>query len=282
MPAAIQTEELTMIYGRGATAVRAVDGVSLAIEPGEIVLVMGPSGSGKTTLLSMMGGLLQPTSGRVLLDGVDLGRLSDAERADLRARRVGFVFQAFNLLSSLTVEQNVLFPAHLAPGGVAAARPRARALLGRVGLGERRGFRPHLLSGGEQQRVAVARALVNDPAVILADEPTGNLDSKHGQEVLMILHDIARDEGRAVVVVTHDPRVEEIADRILWIEDGALRDRRREAHSWVRDPVCGMRVDEWTAQIVAEYEGRRIVFCSDRCRRRFEETPTRYLVPGRA
>jgi len=186
------------------------------------------------------------------------------------------VFQAFNLLGSLTVEENVLFPASLVPGGVAVARPRARMLLERVGLGARRAFRRQALSGGEQQRAAVARALINDPVVLLADEPTGNLDSRLGQEVLMLLHDVARDEARAVIIVTHDPRVEEIADRILWIEDGALRDRKTEPHSWVRDPVCGMRVDEWTAEAFTEVDGRRIVFCSNRCRERFERAPAGY------
>jgi putative ABC transport system ATP-binding protein len=217
---------LTKVFGSGTTAVRAVSDASLAIAPGELVLIMGPSGSGKTTLLSMLGALMRPTSGRVVIDGVDVGPLAESQLHEVRARKIGFVFQAFNLLTSLTAEENVLFPAQLAPGGIRAARSRAGDLLGRLGITDRRHALPRTLSGGEKQRVAIARALINDPPVILADEPTGNLDSRHGQEVLMILHDVARDERRAVLVVTHDVRVEDIADRVLWLEDGSLRDRR--------------------------------------------------------
>ncbi|NIN35899.1 MAG: YHS domain-containing protein, partial [Gammaproteobacteria bacterium] len=136
--------------------------------------------------------------------------------------------------------------------------------------------KPQTLSGGEKQRVAIARALINSPPIILADEPTGNLDSHSGQEVMMILHDIVRDQGCSVVMVTHDPRVEEMADRILWLEDGALRNRKSEKHNWVHDPVCGMRVDEWTAEIFEEYDNKKFVFCSKRCRERFREDPSRY------
>jgi putative ABC transport system ATP-binding protein len=175
------------------------------------------------------------------------------------------------------VEENVLFPARLAPGGVRAARGRARSLLERLALTHRARAYPRTLSGGEKQRVAIARALVNEPPLILADEPTGNLDSQKGQEVMMILHDIARDDGCSVVLVTHDPRVEDVADRILWLEDGKLRDRKSEAHDWVRDPVCGMRVDAWTATLALEHEGHRFVFCAERCRERFMAEPERYL-----
>jgi putative ABC transport system ATP-binding protein len=136
---------------------------------------------------------------------------------------------------------------------------------------------PRTLSGGEKQRVAIARALINEPLLILADEPTGNLDSQSGQDVMMALHDIAHDEGRTIVFVTHDPRVEDIADRVLWLEDGALRDRKSEQHAWVRDPVCGMRVDQWTARIFSEYAGQRSTFCSQRCLERFEATPEQYI-----
>ena len=270
-------ERLVKVYGSGRTAVRAVDGVDIEVRRGELVLVNGPSGSGKTTLLSMLGGLLRPTSGRVLLAGEDLTALDERRLPSLRANRVGFVFQAFNLLSSLTVEENVLFPATLlAAPDLGAARRRASTLLERLGLGPRRAFRPRDLSGGEKQRVAIARALMNDPPVILADEPTGNLDAKRGQEVVMILHDVVRDEGKAVLMVTHDPRVEEVADRILWLEDGAIRDRKAEAHPWARDPVCGMRVDVWTATILLEDEAGQLVFCSERCRERYREDPERY------
>ncbi|WP_297528711.1 ATP-binding cassette domain-containing protein [Thiohalobacter sp.] len=273
----LQAEGISKSFGSGPAEVRAVDEVSLQVARGELVLIMGPSGSGKTTLLSMLGALLTPDRGRVEIDGIDVTALPPGRRPALRAQRIGFVFQAFNLLEALTVEDNILFPAQLAPGGVAAARPRARELLERFELLERRHALPATLSGGEQQRVAIARALVNRPPLILADEPTGNLDSQKGQEVVMLLHDIARDEGRAVVMVTHDPRVEDVADRILWLEDGALRDRRSEPHHWVRDPVCGMRVDEWTASERLEIGGRSVVFCSKRCRERFAADPRRYL-----
>jgi putative ABC transport system ATP-binding protein len=272
----IRTIELSKVFGVGRTAVRAVDEVSLDVLPGELALIMGPSGSGKTTLLSLIGGLLRPSSGRVVLDGTDVTALDERNLPEIRVRKVGFIFQAFNLLSSLTVEENILFPARLLPGGARAARSRADALLDRLGLASRRGFLPKDLSGGEKQRVAIARALINEPPVILADEPTGNLDSKHGQEVMMILYDIVRDEGRSVLVVTHDPRLEEVADRILWLEDGRLRDRKAEPHGWARDPVCGMRVDEWTAVLVRVHGGTRYVFCSPRCLERFEQAPDQY------
>ena len=270
-------EHLTKTFGQGRTEVRAVDSVSIDIRRGELALIMGPSGSGKTTLISMLGGLLRPTSGWVVLDDVDITALPESQLPPVRARSIGFVFQAFNLLDALTVEENILFPARLVKGGGADARDRANNLIDRLGLSERRGALPRTISGGEKQRVAIARALINAPPVILADEPTGNLDSRNGQEVLMILHDIARDEGRAVILVTHDPRVEDIADRILWLEDGEFRDRKREQHNWVRDPVCGMRVDEWTAEVTTTFDEQTIVFCSHRCRERFIENPTHYL-----
>ena len=277
-PALLEVRNLTKTFGRGHTEVRAVSDVSLEVRRGELILVMGPSGSGKTTLVSMLGTLLKPSAGRIVLDGLDVTRLGEAELAEIRARKIGFVFQAFNLMEALTVEENILFPAQLVPGGVDAAKARAGGLIERLGLAGRRRARPPTLSGGEKQRVAIARALINQPPLILADEPTGNLDSQSGQEVAMILHDVARDAGCAVILVTHDPRVEEIADRILWLEDGALRDRRAERHSWVRCPVCGMRVDEWTALHVAEHEGRRVFFCSQRCRERYFENPVAYAA----
>jgi putative ABC transport system ATP-binding protein len=278
----LSAEHLVRTFGRGHTEVRAVADVSVEVRRGELVLVMGPSGSGKTTLLSMLGGLLRPTSGRIVIDGTDIIGLSEAQLARVRARSVGFVFQTFNLLEALTVEENILFPARLLPGGMTEASDRASGLIERLSLGPRRRSLPRTLSGGEQQRVAIARALINAPPLILADEPTGNLDSAKGQEVMMILHDIARDEGRSIVLVTHDPRVEELADRILWLEDGALRDRKSEPHSWVRDPVCGMRVDEWTAAVATEHAGTRFVFCSHRCLDRFNSEPSRYLAGPRA
>jgi putative ABC transport system ATP-binding protein len=273
----LQAENLTKTFGEGRTLVRAVDGVSIDVMPGEMVTITGPSGSGKTTLVSMLGALLRPNSGKIVIDGTDISTLSESGISGLRARSVGFVFQAFNLLEALSVRENVLFPAHLARGGVRAAEARADQLLEKLGLSERSRALPRTLSGGESQRVAIARALINQPKLVIADEPTGNLDSKSGQEVLMILHDIARDEGRAVLLVTHDQRVEEVADRILWLEDGSLRDRKQEAREWVRDPVCHMRLDGWTSTIFVDHQGSRYHFCSNRCRDRFTAEPATYL-----
>lgn len=277
----LHAEHLVKIFGSGRTAVRAVNDVSLDVAGGELVMIMGPSGSGKTTLVSMCGALLRPTSGLIMIDDVEITALDESRLADVRAHQIGFIFQSFNLLEALSVEENILFPAHLAEGGVRAARPRAVELMERLNLAPRRLALPRTLSGGEKQRVAIARALINRPHIIFADEPTGNLDSQSGQEVMMILHDVARDDRCAIVLVTHDPRVEEMADRILWLEDGTLRDRKSDRHSWVRDPVCGMRVDEWTATLFAEHKGDRYVFCSKRCLERFEADPDRYIAEPR-
>lgn len=272
---------LVKTFGEGRSAVRAVNDVSLAIEAGELVVIMGPSGSGKTTLVSMLGALLSPNSGQIFVDGIDITRLTQDQLAKLRATKIGFIFQSFNLLEALNVEENILFPAHLAPGGTVMARSRATELIKKLNLSPRSKALPKTLSGGEKQRVAIGRALINQPQIIIADEPTGNLDSQSGQEVMMILHDVARDQGCAVLLVTHDPRIEDMADRILWLEDGALRDRKTEEHSWVRDPVCGMRVDEWRATLFSQHEGRRYVFCSQRCLDRFSSDPQAYMGQAR-
>jgi putative ABC transport system ATP-binding protein len=272
----LRAQDLSKHYGSGHTEVKAVNRVSLDVLSGDIVLIMGPSGSGKTTLLSMLGGLLNPTEGTIEIDGTDITLLRESRLPGIRALKIGFIFQAFNLLDALNVEENILFPARLRQGGIHRARERAGRLIERLGLEQRRKAIPRKLSGGEKQRVAIARALINEPKIILADEPTGNLDSQTGQEVMMILHDIARDDGCSVVLVTHDPRAEEIADRIMWLDDGVLHDRKEEEHAWVRDPVCGMRVDEWSAQIFSEYKNRRYVFCSKRCKERFDKEPDKY------
>ncbi len=274
----LQADNLCKHFNSGTSEVRAVHDVSLNIKRGEMVLIMGPSGSGKTTLLSMLGALLGPTSGAIFIDGADISAMKEAELATLRAHKIGFVFQAFNLIEALTVEENILFPAQLKKGGIHAAKGRLDELLDRLGLKIRRHALPNTLSGGEKQRVAIGRALINQPPIILADEPTGNLDSHKGQEVMMILHDIARDDDCAVLMVTHDPRVEEIADRVLWLEDGTLRDRKLEQHSWVRDPVCGMHIDEWTTTIHTQFKNKRQVFCSQRCLERFIKNPERYVT----
>jgi len=272
----LRADHLVKVFGSGHTAVRAIDDVSLEIGHGELVLIMGPSGSGKTTLLSMLGALMRPTAGTISIAGTEVTALKESELPAVRAVSVGFVFQSFNLLDALTVEENILFPARLVREHFSEARDRAHALIDRLGLQARARKFPATLSGGEKQRVAIARALINEPPLVLADEPTGNLDSARGQEVMMTLHDIARDQGRSVLLVTHDPRVEDVADRVLWLEDGALRDRKAEPHSWVKDPVCGMRVDEWTATIARDFHGLRYVFCSNRCRERFDAEPEKY------
>ena len=269
---------LVKSYGSGHTQIIAVNNVSLYINPGELVLIMGPSGSGKTTLLSMLGALLKPTSGKISLNGTDITSLKESDLPVIRAHKIGFIFQAFNLLEALTVRENILFPAHLMPGGTRGALTLADKLIERLGLSKRRNALPATLSGGEKQRVAIARALINQPQLILADEPTGNLDSQSGQDVMMVLHDIARDEGRSVILVTHDPRVEDVADRVLWLEDGVIRDRKEEHHSWVHCPVCHMKVDEWTAEIRTQYQDRKFVFCSSRCQERFLSEPARYTT----
>ncbi len=264
--ATLTVEHITKRYGAGATEVTAVRDVSLAVAPGEVVLIMGPSGSGKTTLLLMLGALLKPTEGSIHLNGVALSALPEQRLPDIRLRQFGFVFQDFNLLSALTTLENVAIVAELAGLRRAAARSKATALLIELGLGDRLRFLPEKLSGGEKQRVAIARALVNDPALILADEPTANLDSKIGREIMRLLQRIAREQRRSVVIVSHDHRIKEIADRVLWLEDGQFKAMVEMA----TDPICGMAVEQEKA-ISAEWNGRRFFFCSRGCRNEFVE-----------
>ena len=224
-----QTRGLTKIYGTGETAVVALDHVDLEIEPGEFVAVMGPSGSGKSTLLNLIGGLDTPTEGSVVLDGREIASMTDNEITAFRRERIGFVFQFFNLIPVLSAVENAALPLVLADGGSAEADRRADDWLGRVGLVDRRTNRPDQLSGGQQQRVAVARALVSEPALILADEPTGNLDSKASEEIAALLRQVASEWGRAILMVTHDPRIAAHADRIVFMRDGRVVDDTRIA-----------------------------------------------------
>jgi putative ABC transport system ATP-binding protein len=211
--------------------VRAVDRASLTSGAGEITLVIGPSGSGKTTLLTLIGALLRPDEGRILIDDIDVTRLRPRDLAAVRRERVGFVFQTFNLLDALTARENVEIALNVAGVKGAAASRRARELLLDAGLGERLDFRARDLSGGEKQRVSIARALANRPRLLLADEPTANLDSRHGQEVMELLRDLAHREHCASVVVSHDPRLLEVADRVLWMEDGRLHRHEPDHHA---------------------------------------------------
>ena len=261
---ALDVRDVSKRFGDGETGVLAVRDVSLAVQPGEIVLIMGPSGSGKTTLLSMMGALLKPTDGSIHLDGTAISDLSESRLPDIRLRRFGFIFQDFNLLSALTVLENVSVVAELAGLKGRAARDKARALLTDLGLGGRLDFLSEKLSGGEKQRVAIARALINDPTLILADEPTANLDSKIGHEIMRLLRRIAKEQGRSVVIVSHDQRIRDIADRVLWLEDGAFKD----IVTMATDPVCGMAVERERA-VSAERDGETFYFCSRGCREEF-------------
>jgi len=260
----LDVRDVTKRFGDGETGVVAVRGVSLSVEPGEIVLIMGPSGSGKTTLLSMMGALLRPSEGTIRLDGTAISELSEGRLPDIRLRQFGFIFQDFNLLSALTVLENVAIVAELAGLNGRAARDKATALLTDLGLGARLDFLPEKLSGGEKQRVAIARALINDPTLILADEPTANLDSKIGHEIMRLLRGIAKDQSRSVVIVSHDQRIRDIADRVLWLEDGAFKDMVTMA----TDPVCGMAVERERA-VSAPRDGETFFFCSRGCREEF-------------
>src|SRR5512141_3252705 len=223
--ATFQVTHVTKRFGAGSTAVTAVRDVSLSVAPGEIVLIMGPSGSGKTTLLLMLGALLKPTEGSIQLNGTLLSALAENRLPDIRLREFGFVFQDFNLLSALTTLESVAIVAELAGMKSKDARKKAAAILNDLGLDKRLNFLPEKLSGGEKQRVAIARALVNDPALILADEPTANLDSKIGHESMRLLRKSAKEQGRSVVIVSHDPRIKDIADRVLWLEDGQFKEQ---------------------------------------------------------
>jgi putative ABC transport system ATP-binding protein len=246
-------------------------GVDLDVHPGEVVLIMGPSGSGKTTLPLMVGAMLRPTRGAIRVAGLDLARAPERRLPSLRARRFGFVFQDFNLLSALTALENVELACNLASVTGHAAQRRARGLLERVGLAYRLGFRPEQLSGGEKQRVAIARALANDPPVILADEPTANLDSAIGRQVARLLRRLATQDRRAVVIVSHDTRLQEIADRVLWLEDGTFR----ELSTMATDPVCGMTVPQHDHPHL-QHDGQVWWFCSTACRDEFAANPDRF------
>jgi putative ABC transport system ATP-binding protein len=268
----IRAQGLERTFGHGATEVRAIRGVDLDVSPGEVVLIMGPSGSGKTTLLSMLGAMLRPTAGTVTVDGVDITALSESKLPKFRARHFGFVFQDFNLLAALSARENVEFALNLGGTRGSPARRRADQLLADLGLQKRLGFRPHKLSGGEKQRVAIARALANEPAVILADEPTANLDSKIGHEIARLLRRAATEQDRSVVIVSHDTRLKDIADRLLWLEDGQFK----AVSELATDPVCGMAVEREGA-VHYRWDGQTWYFCSPACRDEFTATPSRFV-----
>jgi ABC-type lipoprotein export system ATPase subunit len=224
--AAIEVETLAKHYPQGATTVRALDGVSFAIAAGEFVAVVGRSGSGKTTLLDCVGLLLRPSAGRVLLDGQDTGRLRDGDRAGLRGRRIGFIFQEFNLLPGLNALENVMLPLRYTKTN-GDGKARARELLEAVGLADRARHRPDQLSGGEQQRVAIARSLINRPTLVLGDEPTGEVDSETSLQLVDLMRRMNEEQGVTFVLVTHDMEVAQRANRVIRLKDGhVLSDTR--------------------------------------------------------
>jgi putative ABC transport system ATP-binding protein len=261
----LEVSGLTRRFGDGAAAVEAVRGVDMRLEAGEIVLIMGPSGSGKTTLLSMLGALLRPSEGEIRLAGVPITDLTERELPAMRAERIGFIFQDFNLMPSLTARENVEVALNVAGSHGAPAHERATTLLEELGLAERLDFLPEKLSGGEKQRVAIARALANDPDLVLADEPTANLDSSIGREVMRRLREIAKRRDQSVLIVSHDDRIREFVDRVLWLEDGQFSSERR----LVRDPVCGMEVDPEKAPASETVNGVEYYFCARGCRDEF-------------
>ena len=261
----VRINELAKTFGEGEMRVEAVRGLDLELERGEIVLVMGPSGSGKTTFLSMLGGLLRTSDGEIWIDGTNIAALGERALPPFRARTFGFIFQDFNLIAALSARENVEVALNIAGESGQAARERARSLLDSMGLAGRLDFPVEKLSGGEKQRVAIARAIANQPALILADEPTANLDSHHGAETMRLLRELAKEEGTTVVIVSHDERLREVADRVLWLEDGQFK----TVQALARDPVCGMLIDPAEAPASIEHDGVTLYFCSQGCRDEF-------------
>ncbi|MBZ4649446.1 ABC transporter ATP-binding protein [Thermosipho sp. (in: thermotogales)] len=225
MEIVFEMNQVKKIYKMGDVDVKALDGISFKIKKGEFVIIMGPSGSGKSTTLHIMGCLDKPTSGNVYIDGVDVSKLNDKLLAKIRGEKIGFVFQQFNLLPRLTALENVELPMMYKGVPLKKRRKRAKELLELVGLGDRINHKPTQLSGGQMQRVAIARALANEPSYILADEPTGNLDSKSGEDILEIFKRLNKD-GMTVVIVTHDPELELLGNHVIFLRDGKIQEER--------------------------------------------------------
>lgn len=217
----VRATDLSKVYKMGDVEVHALRGLSLDVKAGEVMAIMGPSGSGKSTLMNILGCLDRPTSGKYVLDGESVANLGDDQLADIRSRKVGFIFQTFNLLGRTTALDNVELPLRYA-GATNGRRARAQQALEAVGLGDRLHHRPNELSGGQQQRVAIARSLVNNPAIIMADEPTGNLDSKSGEDIIKLLLGLNKERGVTLIIVTHDPEVAAQTNRIVTIRDGQV------------------------------------------------------------
>ena len=219
---ALHVTDLHKTYPADGEVVHALAGVSLTIRTGQLVAIMGASGSGKSTLLHLIGALDQPTSGSIIIDGEDIGAMDDRRRTLFRRRRLGIIFQAYNLLPTLTALENVTLPAMLEGIDSRRAESRGRELLELVDLGHRMAHRPQAMSGGEQQRVAIARSMMNDPTIILADEPTGNLDTQHGEAIWRLMSSLTREDGRTIITVTHEPAGAAFADRIVILKDGRI------------------------------------------------------------
>ena len=220
--AVVRTQDVKKIYVMGDVTVEALKGVDIEVEQGEYISIMGPSGSGKTTLFNMVGGLDKPSAGKVYIDDVDVAQLDAYELAWLRCRKIGYIFQTFNLIPVMTALENVTLPMVFAGMTTDEARDKGVGLLEKVGLGERVSHKPYELSGGQQQRVAVARAFANDPALILADEPTGNLDLHTGTEIIELLREMNKESGVTVISATHDHKMLSVSDRVVWVRDGRV------------------------------------------------------------
>jgi putative ABC transport system ATP-binding protein len=226
VPAIVEVKNVKKAYRIGRITIPALHGVSFDVEEGEFLTIFGPSGSGKSTLLHLIGGLDRPDEGEIIIDGLNLLQLSDDKRAKLRLTKIGFVFQFFNLLPRITALANVELPLILADVPEKEAKERAKEILKLVGLNTRTDHRPYELSGGEQQRVAIARALINNPKIILADEPTGNLDTKIGGEIVRLMRKLNQEKGQTFVIITHDVTIAENADRIIYLTDGLIEDTK--------------------------------------------------------
>jgi putative ABC transport system ATP-binding protein len=234
----LKTEKLTKIYSMGKRKILALSGVDLNVNKGEFIAIMGPSGSGKTTLLNVLGCLDTPTDGKMVLDGIDVTKLPDKKLYGIRRNEIGFIFQTFNLLPYLNAVENVELPMEGTKKSKSDRRKRARELLQMVGLSGREEHRPHKLSAGEQQRVAIARALANDPAIILADEPTGNLDTENKHEIVRLLGRLNIDQGTTIIMVTHDSQIASHTERILFLNDGKITREKQGLHLVKKKLMC--------------------------------------------
>ena len=231
---ALELRDVSKIYRLGTVQVKALDNVNLQIQTRDFVAILGPSGSGKSTLLNLLGALDRPTKGSILLEGTNLARMSDGQLSKIRRYKIGFIFQSFNLIPTLSAVENVMVPLTPVAGDGGRLRKKAEQLLDTVGLAKRMHHRPTELSGGEQQRVAIARSLIGNPVIILADEPTGNVDSKTGEEIMELMSSLNREQGQTFIVVSHDPRIKNVAARVVYLRDGQIVDTLESLQDDVR------------------------------------------------